>query len=76
VVKHGVTLIGHANYPSRIAVDASALYARNLYNFLAPFAKKEGGVLEIKWDDELIKGTCLSRDGKLVHPNFAAAATG
>ncbi|HYB56487.1 MAG TPA: Re/Si-specific NAD(P)(+) transhydrogenase subunit alpha [Alphaproteobacteria bacterium] len=75
VVKHGVTIIGYTNYPSRIAVDASALYARNLYNFLAPFAKKEGGGLEIKWDDELVKGTLLTRDGKVVHPSFAAAPT-
>jgi NAD(P) transhydrogenase subunit alpha len=74
VVKHGVTLVGHANYPSRIAVDASALYARNLYNFLAPFAKKEGGGLEIKWDDELVRGTLLTRDGKIVHPNFGGTA--
>jgi len=71
VVKHGVTIVGYTNYPSRIAVDASALYARNLYNFLAPFAKKEGGGLEIKWDDELVKGTLLTRDGKVVHPSFA-----
>ncbi|MGO8868798.1 MAG: Re/Si-specific NAD(P)(+) transhydrogenase subunit alpha [Alphaproteobacteria bacterium] len=75
VVKHGVTIVGYTNYPSRIAVDASALYARNLYNFLAPFAKKEGGGLEIKWDDELVKGTLLTRDGKVVHPSFAAAPT-
>lgn len=74
VVKHGVTIVGYANYPSRIAVDASALYARNLYNFLSPFAKKEGGGLEINWDDELVKGTLLTRDGKIVHPNFAKAA--
>jgi H+-translocating NAD(P) transhydrogenase subunit alpha len=75
VVKHDVTIIGYTNYPSRIAVDASALYARNLYNFLAPFAKKEGGGLEIKWDDELVKGTLLTHDGKVVHPSFAAAPT-
>jgi NAD(P) transhydrogenase subunit alpha len=73
VVKHGVTLVGHANYPSRIAVDASSLYARNLYNFLSPFAKKDGGGLEIKWDDELVKGTLLTHEGKVVHPSFADA---
>jgi NAD(P) transhydrogenase subunit alpha len=68
VVKHGVTIVGHANYPSRIAVDASALYARNLFNFLSPFGK--AGALEIAWDDELVKGTLLTRDGAIVHPNF------
>ncbi|HYB09289.1 MAG TPA: Re/Si-specific NAD(P)(+) transhydrogenase subunit alpha [Alphaproteobacteria bacterium] len=71
VVKHGVTIIGYANYPSRIAVDASALYGRNLYNFLSPFAKKEGGAIEFKWDDELVKGTLLTHEGKIVHPNFS-----
>jgi NAD(P) transhydrogenase subunit alpha len=73
VVKHDVTLIGYPNYPSRIAVDASALYARNLYNFLAPFAKKDGGGIEFNWDDELVKGTCLTREGTIIHPGFAAA---
>ncbi|HLI13528.1 MAG TPA: Re/Si-specific NAD(P)(+) transhydrogenase subunit alpha [Alphaproteobacteria bacterium] len=72
VVKHGVTIVGYPNYPSRIAVDASALYARNLYNFLAPFVAKEGG-FQIKWDDELVTGTLLTRDGRIVHPNFAEA---
>jgi NAD(P) transhydrogenase subunit alpha len=71
VVKHGVTIIGHANYPSRIAVDASALYGRNLFNFLSPFAKKEGGGIEFKWDDELVKGTLLTHEGKIVHPSFS-----
>jgi proton-translocating NAD(P)+ transhydrogenase subunit alpha len=72
VVRHGVTIVGHANYPSRIAIDASALYARNLFNFLSPFAKKGGG-LEINWDDELVKGTLLTRGGSVVHPDFAEA---
>ena len=71
VVKHDVTIVGYANYPSRIAVDASALYARNLYNFLAPFAAEEGGGLALKWDDELVKGILLTHDGKVVHPSFA-----
>ncbi len=72
VVKHGVTIVGYANYASRIAVDASSLYARNLYNFLSPFAKNDGGGIEIKWDDELVKGTLLTHDGKIVHPSFVA----
>ncbi|HEY6335848.1 MAG TPA: Re/Si-specific NAD(P)(+) transhydrogenase subunit alpha [Alphaproteobacteria bacterium] len=71
VVKHGVTIVGHANYPSRIAVDASTLYGRNLFNFLSPFAKKEGGGIEFKWDDELVKGTLLTHEGKIVHPSFS-----
>ena len=73
VVKHGVTLIGHLNMPSRIAVDASALYARNLLSFLTPLIDKESKALKINWDDEIIKGTVLTRDGQVVHPAFAGA---
>jgi H+-translocating NAD(P) transhydrogenase subunit alpha len=73
VVKHGVTLVGHLNVPSRIAVDASALYARNLLSFLTPLIDKESKMLKINWDDEIIKGTALTRDGQVVHPAFAAA---
>ena len=74
VVKHGVTLIGHLNMPSRIAVDASALYARNLLSFLTPLIDKESKALKINWDDEIIKGTALTRDGQVVHPAFAGTA--
>ena len=73
VVKHGVTLVGHLNVPSRVAVDASALYARNLLAFLTPLIDKETKALKINWDDEIIKGTALTRDGQVVHPAFAAA---
>ena len=73
VVKHGVTLVGHLNMPSRIAVDASALYARNLLAFLTPLIDKETKALKINWEDEIIKGTALTRDGQVVHPAFAAA---
>ncbi len=73
VVKHGVKLVGHLNMPSRIAVDASALYARNLLSFLTPLIDKESKALKINWDDEIIKGTALTRDGQVVHPAFAGA---
>jgi H+-translocating NAD(P) transhydrogenase subunit alpha len=68
----GVKIVGHLNVPSRNAIDASMLYAKNLLNFLTPLIDKEKG-LTINWDDEIIKGTALTRDGALVHPNFAAA---
>jgi NAD(P) transhydrogenase subunit alpha len=73
VVKHGVKLVGHSNYPSRIAVDASALYARNLLNFLGLIVDKTGGSLTIDPADEIIKGTMLTRDGAIVHSAFAPA---
>jgi H+-translocating NAD(P) transhydrogenase subunit alpha len=73
VVKNGVTIVGLLNIPSRIAVDASALYARNLLAFLTPLVDKETKALKINWDDEIIKATALTRDGKVVHPAFAPA---
>ncbi len=71
VVKHGVSLVGFLNIPSRIAVDSSALYARNLLNFLTPLIDKASKSLKINWDDEIVNGTALTRDGKVVHPALA-----
>src|SRR5262247_4055246 len=71
VVRNGVTIVGLLNLPSRIAVDSSALYARNLLAFLTPLVDKETKALKIDWDDEIIKATALTRDGKIVHPAFA-----
>lgn len=68
----GVKIVGHPNMPSRIAVDASALYARNLVNFLTPLVDKETKNLKINWEDEIVKATVLTRDGEIVHPNFKA----
>ncbi len=61
----GVTIFGPTNLPSRMPVHASEMYAKNLYNFLSPFIK--GGELAIDWDDEIIAGSCLTRDGELKH---------
>jgi NAD(P) transhydrogenase subunit alpha len=69
----GVKIVGHVNMPSRIAVDASALYARNLLAFLTPLIDKESKNLKINWDDEIVKATALTRDGQIVHPNFQGA---
>jgi H+-translocating NAD(P) transhydrogenase subunit alpha len=64
---NGVRIVGHANVPSRIAVDASALYARNILNFLGLIIGKDKA-LAIDAADEIIKGTLLTRDGAVVHP--------
>lgn len=71
VTKHGVTIVGHLNTPSRLATDASALYSRNLLNFVELLVDKESKALKIDWEDEIVQGTCLTRDGKVVHPLFA-----
>jgi NAD(P) transhydrogenase subunit alpha len=70
-VKHGISLVGLLNIPSRIAVDASALYARNLLAFLTPLVDKETKALKIDWNDEIIKATALTRGGQVVHSSLA-----
>lgn len=68
VVKHGVTLVGHGNVPARLAVDASTLFAKNLLNFISPLVDKESSTLKFNWEDEILKGSCVTRDGQIVHP--------
>ncbi len=65
---NGVLIVGHRNVPSRLASDASALFAKNLLNFLQPMINKETGSLEMNWEDEIVLGTGLTREGKIVHP--------
>jgi len=66
VQHHGVTILGATNLPSRVAADASQLYARNLYHFISTLMLSKDG-LSVKWDDELIKGTLLTRDGIVIN---------
>jgi NAD(P) transhydrogenase subunit alpha len=72
VNKHGVKIVGHENWASRIAVDATALYARNLVAFLTPMIDKETKALKIDTADEVVKACLLTHGGKVVHPAFAA----
>ena len=65
---HGVTIMGHTNLPGALAVDASNLYSRNLFNFVSLFVDKKTGQAKLNWDDEIIKGSGVTRDGKIVHP--------
>ena len=71
VVKNGVTIVGHKNVPSRLATDASSLYARNLFNLLGLLIDKDSKALSVNWDDDIIKGIALTKDGLIVHPAFA-----
>ena len=70
-VKHGVKLVGHVNLAGRLAADASALYARNLLAFVTLLVDKETKDLKIDWNDEIVKGTALVREGAIVHPALA-----
>ncbi|WP_298373737.1 Re/Si-specific NAD(P)(+) transhydrogenase subunit alpha [Azospirillum sp.] len=69
VTANGVKIVGHANYPSRIAESASLLYAKNLLALLTALNDKDKGVT-INWDDEIVKAIALTRDGAVIHPAF------
>jgi NAD(P) transhydrogenase subunit alpha len=75
VIEHnGVKIVGYTNVQGRIPTTASQLYARNLLAFLTTLIDAKAKALAINWDDELVKATVLTRDGKVVHPSFAAPA--
>ncbi|HVW65785.1 MAG TPA: Re/Si-specific NAD(P)(+) transhydrogenase subunit alpha [Nitrosospira sp.] len=66
VIKHGVHLIGIANLPGLVAADASALYARNLMNFLNLMLDAKTGEFNLNREDEIIAGTLVCTDGEVV----------
>ncbi len=70
VARHGVTILGHANVPSRLAENASSMYARNLLNFLTPLVDRENGTLAIDWNDEIVSACLITREGEIVHPSL------
>ena len=70
----GVTILGFLNVPGRLAADASSLYARNIYNFIAAFFDKDTKSFNADPADDIIKGVALTRGGAVVHPAFADAA--
>ncbi|MEM8799338.1 MAG: Re/Si-specific NAD(P)(+) transhydrogenase subunit alpha [Pseudomonadota bacterium] len=72
VEAHGVKIVGAMNMPSRLAADASSLYAKNLFNFISPLIDKDSGALAIDWDDELIKGTLITKGGSIVHERLTS----
>jgi NAD(P) transhydrogenase subunit alpha len=73
VVKHGVTIVGAANLARSLAADSSALFARNLYNFLSAFWDKDQARPVLPDDDEIVKGIRLTHGGKVVHERLTAA---
>jgi NAD(P) transhydrogenase subunit alpha len=67
---NGVIIMGYTNLPARLASDTSSLYARNLFNFVSLIVDKKTGALALNWDDEIVKGAGLTRDGEIVHPSL------
>ena len=73
VTENGVKILGHRNWPARIPVAASSLYARNLLTFLSTFWDKEAKAPKLPETDEIVKGVMLTRGGAVVHPQFLPA---
>jgi H+-translocating NAD(P) transhydrogenase subunit alpha len=65
---NGVIILGHSNVPARLPRDASALFAKNVFNFVTLMVEKGTGALKINFDDELVKGTLITKDGAVIHP--------
>src|SRR6478752_1241779 len=75
VVEHnGVRIMGKLNLPGAIPVNASSLYARNLVAFIEPMVDKKTGALAVNWDDELVKGTLIAKDGAIANAMIAERA--
>lgn len=71
--KHkGITIIGRVDYPSMMPMDASRMYSNNLVNFLKPMLDGEGN-LRIDWEDEIIRSTCLTHEGKIVNERLLSS---
>lgn len=70
VTPNGVVILGFRNWPGRIPVAASSLYARNLLTFLSTFWDKEAKAPKLPADDDIVKGVLLTRGGAAVHPQF------
>lgn len=67
---NGVTVLGFNNWPGRIPVASSSLYARNLLTFLTTFWDKDNQAPKLPEADDIVKGVMLTRGGEIVHPNF------
>src|SRR6266850_802394 len=66
----GVKIVGYTNMAGRLAASASSLYAKNLFAFLEILIDKDTKALAVKWDDDIVKATALTRDGAVIHPNL------
>ena len=62
----GVTIVGNSNLPATMPSDASKMYGKNILNFLNLIVTKEGQ-LNLNWEDDLVKGSCIAHDGEVVH---------
>ena len=71
IEKYGVKIVGPANLAGELATDSSALFSRNLLNFITPMVDKETKALKIDLGDEVVKGTLVTQGGQIVHPSLS-----
>ena len=71
---NGVKVVGAVNLSATIPVNASSLYAKNLLAFIDLMIDKKEKALKVDWNDDIIKGTLVAKDGKLVHPSLVQGA--
>jgi NAD(P) transhydrogenase subunit alpha len=74
VVHQGVTIVGNSNLPATLPFDASKLYGKNVLNFLGLITTKEGA-LNLAWEDDLVKGSCITHNGEIVHERMKVTST-
>src|SRR5688572_12578661 len=66
IMHNGVSIIGNSSLQSTMPSDASKLYGKNVLNFLALIITKEG-TINLNWEDDLVKGSCITKEGAVVH---------
>jgi NAD(P) transhydrogenase subunit alpha len=74
VEHNGVSIVGNSNLPATMPSDASKLYGKNILNFLQLITTKEGQ-LHLNWEDDLVKGSCITHDGQVVHERMKTAVS-
>jgi NAD(P) transhydrogenase subunit alpha len=68
VVRHGVTIIGYTDLPSRLSKQSSTLYATNLFRLMEELCRAKDGVIDVNMDDEVIRGTTVIKNGSVTWP--------
>jgi len=74
ILHNGVTIVGNSSLPSTMPSDASKLYGKNILNFLQLITTKEGAI-NLNWEDDLVKGTCITHNGEIVNERIKALST-
>lgn len=68
VTINGIKIIGDTNITAKLAFDSSALFARNIFNFINTFFNKESKQIEFNFNDDLVKGCCVTKNKEIIHP--------